>query len=155
MNTMSKQYDDMLTVNPIFKDRLPNAYLVGDTTTSIPYFFHALHCQVVLIVCYIVTIIFGFKTWKAMAENHLDLTPEREEMQREISRIMILQAIYPVIAMGIPLFALAAVPFLNGGAADFYWLGMVGIGLINIIPILNSLSVIFVIPQYRKAVIGQ
>ncbi|CAD5228807.1 unnamed protein product [Bursaphelenchus okinawaensis] len=155
MHEKSKVYDDMLELNPIFKNNLPNAYLVGDSRTFNMNRLHVLHCQIVLIVCYAFTIVFGYKTWKIMKSHQHELTPERREMQTEISRIIVLQAIYPVVAMAIPLFFLAAVPFMHDESGDkfnFYWLGMVGIGLVNLIPILNCISVIFVIPQYRKAV---
>uniref|UniRef100_A0A1I7RJY8 G protein-coupled receptor n=1 Tax=Bursaphelenchus xylophilus TaxID=6326 RepID=A0A1I7RJY8_BURXY len=150
MQNRSKEYDELLELNPIFQKNLPNAYLVGDARTSHANRLHILHCQIILLVSYGVTIVAGYKTFKAIRSNRLQLNEEREEMQREISRIMVLQAIYPVVAMAIPLFFLAAVPFFHSeDEINFYWLGMVGIGLVNLIPILNSLSVIFMIPHQR------
>lgn len=58
-----------------------------------------------------------------------------------------------MVALALPLFIMALVPFLTDNL-DVHLVGVLGSSTVKLIPVLNSLSVLLVMPEYRKAVFG-
>ncbi|CAD5235710.1 unnamed protein product [Bursaphelenchus xylophilus] len=148
----SEKYDEILRENEIYRTHTPKSYIAGDAT-NIFMALHFFNCDLMIIISYAFTISFGVAIWKKLKKTIGNLNKEAANAQRYITMIMIMQATYPLVALVIPTGMIAIYPLISapGESSQF---GMVGVCMMNLIPVLNPLAVIINVPMYKNALIA-
>ncbi|CAD5228764.1 unnamed protein product [Bursaphelenchus okinawaensis] len=148
----SPKYDQILAENEIYRTHTPGSYIAGDAT-KITMALHFFNCDLMILISYAFTISFGVAIWKKLNKTIGNLNKEAANAQRYITMIMIMQATYPLIALVIPTGMIAVYPLISkpGESSQF---GLVGVCMMNLIPVLNPLAVIINVPMYKNALIS-
>uniref|UniRef100_A0A1I7RW28 G_PROTEIN_RECEP_F1_2 domain-containing protein n=2 Tax=Bursaphelenchus xylophilus TaxID=6326 RepID=A0A1I7RW28_BURXY len=107
------------------------------------------HYQIIITTFYSMVLYFGYKTWRQLHVRHLHIAAQVQNAQRTILKTMIMQALYPVIIFLLPIVTALLSIFVD---IDFVTAGYILTAAIYFIPILNSLSVLALIPSYRRMV---
>ncbi|CAD5228574.1 unnamed protein product [Bursaphelenchus okinawaensis] len=148
----SKEYTKILAENPIYTNDMPSDYIAGDAHELNAMFAHFANCDLIIMAAYGAVFYFGYQISKTLKRTMGNLSRETAAAQRHITRIMVLQALYPLISLVIPTGAIALYPLIATPGVMIQ-LGFFGCISMNLIPVLNPLSVLLVIPMYRQAII--
>ncbi|CAD5214513.1 unnamed protein product [Bursaphelenchus xylophilus] len=106
--------------------------------------------QVVLTSFYVLLIFFGIKTQLTLRRNIYRSSQKTMEGQRLILRSMAMQAFCPVVTFYLPCSLFIVFAFLKVDLLDSsYYLG----SLVHFLPLLNPISVLTLIPSYRRHVL--
>ncbi|CAD5222366.1 unnamed protein product [Bursaphelenchus xylophilus] len=126
-------------------------YFVGDADVMKWLNLHLLDCVMMITVSYAVTYIYYRKTQKYLRRYEKSVSPSTLKAQRQVGMVLALQAIYPLIVLGVPSLIgnLAPILGLNSTA-----LGNVLICTVHTTPVLNALAVIVLVPAYRRATVS-
>uniref|UniRef100_A0A1I7RK02 N-acetyltransferase domain-containing protein n=1 Tax=Bursaphelenchus xylophilus TaxID=6326 RepID=A0A1I7RK02_BURXY len=138
-------YTKILAENPIYTNDMPSDYIAGDARELNAMFVHFADCNLIIIVCYGAVFWFGYQISQTLKRTMGSLSKQTAAAQKHITRIMALQALYPLISLVIPTGAIALYPLI-ASPRQMIQLGFFGCISMNLIPILNPLSVLLVIP---------
>ncbi|CAD5209817.1 unnamed protein product [Bursaphelenchus okinawaensis] len=103
------------------------------------------NCQLMQLIEYGMMCYFGHKIIMYMKKN---TTPSTYKAQVYVVKVMVLQAVYPLILYFIPLFALIFSIFTGKSFATFGYVCSISVQLFTL---LSTLSVLLFIPTYRRA----
>ncbi|CAD5220420.1 unnamed protein product [Bursaphelenchus okinawaensis] len=120
-------------------------YMVGngDNLEVVAHFFGT---QVINVVAYIVIFIVHHRITRHLKDQGAKLSSSSAYSQRRLSLVMKLQAIYPGLVFGIPCFFATTMTQLK---MDVGWSGLYIATSISLLPVVNSLTMLFVIPSFR------
>ncbi|CAD5222318.1 unnamed protein product [Bursaphelenchus xylophilus] len=138
-------YDKMLREKGIPEEDL--VYVAGDKHANWWLLPHFGSCMLMVIVSYTAIIIVYIKTQKVLRRFEIHMTASTRQAQRQMTRIILLQAFYPIILLCFPSFFFAFAPIINF-KSDY--LGIVCVISIHLTPILNSMAVVLCVPSYRR-----
>ncbi|CAD5213712.1 unnamed protein product [Bursaphelenchus xylophilus] len=100
---------------------------------------------------YCIAIYFGIKVIRQI--RLVDPTVQRSlHAQRYMIRVLVLQALYPMFLLSLPASLMIIIAYF--GYTTISWFYVLSI-LLQSLPLLNSLSVIFLVPAFRRLFTGQ
>ncbi|CAD5208491.1 unnamed protein product [Bursaphelenchus xylophilus] len=102
-----------------------------------------------IVVFYIMLAYFGLRIVRVMAKS--SVVSSTAKAQRHVVRVIVLQAIYPAILNVLPIFLVA---FLNLFGVTSPLAPYFAAASFQLMPILNTLTIVFLIPSYRRAAIS-
>ncbi|CAD5217599.1 unnamed protein product [Bursaphelenchus okinawaensis] len=139
------RYDKMLLDEGVEGKEL--IYIAGDKGANLWIIPHFGSCMLMVSVSYILIVIFYRKTKAHLKRFEVHMTSSTRRAQRQMTRIILLQAFYPIVLLGIPSFFFAFAPIINFKSKN---LGVICIVSVHLTPFLNSLSVVLCVPTYRR-----
>ncbi|KAI6202457.1 hypothetical protein M3Y96_00951000 [Aphelenchoides besseyi] len=139
--------EPILRENPVFADeKLEYVVWNGNHIANSLQFADV---QLITFGCYAIIGWTGYKTQKKLTESISTMRSSTVAAQRQMTKLMIMQAAYPFVALVFPL-AFGCLMTLFGVSAG--WGNQIMVLAISLIPILNAFSVILVIPSFRRAI---
>ncbi|KAI6198004.1 hypothetical protein M3Y94_01293300 [Aphelenchoides besseyi] len=139
--------ESILRENPVFADeKLEYVVWNGNHIVNSLQFADV---QVITFGCYAIIAWTGYKTQKKLTESISTMRSSTVAAQRQMTKLMIMQAAYPFVTLVFPL-AFGCLMTLFGVSAS--WGNQIMVLAISLIPILNAFSVILVIPSFRRAI---
>uniref|UniRef100_A0A1I7RWQ4 Uncharacterized protein n=1 Tax=Bursaphelenchus xylophilus TaxID=6326 RepID=A0A1I7RWQ4_BURXY len=140
-----KEYEPLMRRNPMFREHMP-VFTVAITTSLITQ-LHMLHSMLIVCVAYSVVVYCAVKTLQRLKDTQDSLSKETLAAQRQLTVIMFIQAINPLIMLNMPICLSFTLTLLNVTVSGFSFIIS---PLPYVIPIVNPLCVIFVIPSFRS-----
>ncbi|CAD5222368.1 unnamed protein product [Bursaphelenchus xylophilus] len=126
-------------------------YYVSDTEAEEWLRIHLLNSVFIITTAYIVTYVYYRKTQKYLQRYEANVRPATLKAQKQVGMILALQALYPMIVLGIPIIIGNLVPIIGINSST---LGNVLISIVHTTPILNAVSIIIFVPSYRRATVA-
>ncbi|CAD5222319.1 unnamed protein product [Bursaphelenchus xylophilus] len=138
-------YDAILRGQGVAEEDL--IYVAGDKDANWWLIPHFGSCMLMTVASYTTIIVVYIKTQKVLQQFEAHMTVSTRRAQRQMTRIILLQAFYPVVLLCFPSFFMAFGPLIN---VKSDYLGIVCEISVHLIPILNSIAVVSCIPSYRR-----
>ncbi|CAD5214204.1 unnamed protein product [Bursaphelenchus xylophilus] len=101
---------------------------------------------------YLIMFYFGYKIVMKMKEYSKRTINTTEKLQQKVVRVMVLQAIYPLILFLLPSFAIGICVLFGVNFEDLTYLASAAIELM---PLLSTLTVILLVPSYKRQICGK
>ncbi|KAI1714904.1 serpentine type 7TM GPCR chemoreceptor str domain-containing protein [Ditylenchus destructor] len=142
----------ILAQNPYFIDNL-NTFVVLSQNNSYS-FCHTSFVAIIVVTSYLAVTYTAIKTLRHLKSARLSMSQQTRQMHDSFTRLLIVQAFIPLILLFLPILLLIlAVTILPVEMPPEF--GIIFSTTIAIIPLANSLSIIFIVPQYRRIVLGK
>ncbi|CAD5222479.1 unnamed protein product [Bursaphelenchus xylophilus] len=142
----SPKYDKLLIDNG-FEQYAGRNYYVGDVEANVWLIPHLGSCNTTVLLSYVLTYFYRKRTQRYLQRFGTDVTRSTLRAQKQMGRVMMLQALYPTVVFGLPCLILATSPIIGFSSK---WLGNILIVSVHTLPTLNALSVIICVPSYRR-----
>ncbi|CAD5222473.1 unnamed protein product [Bursaphelenchus xylophilus] len=142
----SPKYDKLLIDNG-FAQYAGRNYYVGDVEANIWLIPHLGSCNLTVSLSYVLTYFYYKRTQRYLQRFSTEVTKSTLRAQKQMGRIMMLQALYPTVVFGLPCLILATSPIIGFSSK---WLGSVMVIAVHTLPTLNALSVITCVPSYLQ-----
>ncbi|CAD5233523.1 unnamed protein product [Bursaphelenchus xylophilus] len=145
-----REYEHLLRRNPLFHDNVPVFTLgVKDSPKAA---LHMLDCIFIVAVAYSIVIYCALKTIKKLRVAKESMSRTTLAAQRQLTVIMIIQGLNPLIIINTPIFVAVLFTLFN---VTLQGISYFITPIIAFIPIVNSLSVICIVPSFRRFVLRQ
>ncbi|CAD5223466.1 unnamed protein product [Bursaphelenchus okinawaensis] len=147
----SAYYDEILKKSLENPNAVVNGYLVGEVHEFNAMAMHFSNVFVIMAISYtfIILMIYLSKQTVTLQKNEM-MTKQTAAVQRQITRIIYFQALYPVFVIGFP--CLLFPIFVVQGKTVPY-IGEWAMFSMHTPPLVNSLAVILCVPSYRRFVV--
>ncbi|CAD5233504.1 unnamed protein product [Bursaphelenchus xylophilus] len=133
--------------HPLYSFNTPT-FVTGDTENLGPI-VHFASSQLSVVVLYVIIIYTGRKIHKVLHSGDLSMSKSTKEAQKKLNKVMALQATYPGVIVGLPVVVATVMAQLKMDAA---WTGMYLVTSVSTIPVINAITVLLVIPSFRKRI---
>uniref|UniRef100_A0A1I7SHX1 G protein-coupled receptor n=2 Tax=Bursaphelenchus xylophilus TaxID=6326 RepID=A0A1I7SHX1_BURXY len=143
----SEEDTAILKSHPMYTFDTPT-YVNGDVK-NLSTMIHFTSSQVVIILLYVVVVITGRRIHKVLNSEQVKMSKNTRDAQSKLTTVMLLQATYPGIIVGTPVFIGCGMAQMK---MDVLWSGMYFVTSISFIPIANALTVLLVIPSFRRRI---
>ncbi|CAD5233505.1 unnamed protein product [Bursaphelenchus xylophilus] len=107
--------------------------------------------QISIVVLYVIIVTTGRRIQKVLNSDTLNMSTNTKDAQKKLNKVMALQATYPGLIVGLPVLLATIMAQLK---MDVSWSGMYIAPSISAIPIINAITVLLVIPSFRKRIMG-
>ncbi|CAD5222475.1 unnamed protein product [Bursaphelenchus xylophilus] len=142
----SPKYDKLLIDNG-FEQYAGRNYYVGDVEANIWLIPHLGSCNTTVLLSYVLIYFYYKITQRYLQRFDANVTKATLRAQKQMGRVMMLQALYPTVVFGLPCLIAATSPIIG---VTSKWLGNVLVVAVHTLPTLNALSVITCVPSYRE-----
>ncbi|CAD5233506.1 unnamed protein product [Bursaphelenchus xylophilus] len=139
----------ILQGHPLYSFDTPT-FVTGDTANLGPI-LHFACSQISVVVLYVIIVTTGKRIHKALNSDTLNMSKNTKNAQKKLNKVMVLQATYPGLIVGLPVVLATAMAQLK---MDASWSGMYFAPSISTIPIINAFTVLLVIPSFRRRILG-
>uniref|UniRef100_A0A1I7SI53 G protein-coupled receptor n=2 Tax=Bursaphelenchus xylophilus TaxID=6326 RepID=A0A1I7SI53_BURXY len=147
---VTPQDTEILRQHPAYQEDTP-VYMAVDPT-SVRSTAHLIFTQVIIFGVYVVIVYTASKINKKVRDATAGMSKYTRKAHRQLNKVMIMQALYPGILLGTPVIvACVGVEF----RLDVPWLGIYLVPSASLLPIVNAITVMTVIPSIRKRVFGR
>ncbi|CAD5213425.1 unnamed protein product [Bursaphelenchus okinawaensis] len=111
-----------------------------------------LDAQVMFIVQYSFILYYGYKIIKKMKEKRMLNMSSTQKAQQYVIRVMFVQALYPFLVFFLPITLLMICIRQDYNVEK---LGYAAYGLMQLFPLLNCLSILLLVPSYRRKLMNE
>ncbi|CAD5233499.1 unnamed protein product [Bursaphelenchus xylophilus] len=139
----------MIQEHPMYMHDTPT-YMIVDPKNPI-HSVHVVFSQLIVVVVYVVVIYTSRKINEKLKEASAGMSKPTRDAQRQLNRVMVLQATYPAIIVGCPVIVATVFAQLH---LDVLWCGLYLAPSVSLIPIANALTMILVIPTFRRRLLN-
>ncbi|CAD5233501.1 unnamed protein product [Bursaphelenchus xylophilus] len=139
----------MIQEHPMYTHNTPTYMIVDPRKPS--HSVHLVFSQLIVVVVYVVVIYTSRKINEKLKKASETMSSSTRDAQRQLNRVMILQATYPAIIVGCPVLMATGFTQLH---LDILWCGLYLVPSVSLIPIANSVTMILVIPAFRKRLLS-
>ncbi|CAD5233503.1 unnamed protein product [Bursaphelenchus xylophilus] len=146
---ISLEATKLLQEHPMYKEDTPG-YAILDPTKPAAL-AHTFCSQLIIVFVYVVIYFTGKRISRKLNDAAGDMSSSTKDAQKQLNRVMILQAAYPGLIVALPI-VIATV--LAQFRFDVLWCGMYLAPSISLIPIANSVTILFFIPSFRRRILG-
>ncbi|CAD5222484.1 unnamed protein product [Bursaphelenchus xylophilus] len=136
----------ILKADPVWSPNTPN-FFVGDQH----YFPAAMHFSVsflIVAISYLIVIVVGLKIYLQLRKVRFCMSKGTLEAQNQLTKILLIQAIIPFLSLSGPVMAVTAASLFS---VEVPLLGYVMTYTAMWLPVVNSVSAILIIPNYRRS----
>ncbi|CAD5233811.1 unnamed protein product [Bursaphelenchus xylophilus] len=121
---------------------------VIDTTNKIGV-MNGYYTTVTAVMAFLLVVYYGGKTWMALTKDPEKMTAKTKKLNRDMSAILVLQAILPPLFLYLPitLFHINVVP-----EAFYPFLGLSSSFGVSVVPLLDALVVLLILPAFRQTI---
>ncbi|CAD5228073.1 unnamed protein product [Bursaphelenchus xylophilus] len=121
-------------------------YRVGDCANSKLMAVHMSNCMVMTVASYIVIMIVYQRTREAFIRMEPQMTEQTKKVQKQMERVIFIQAVFPIVVLFIPGTVLPIASLLKINVT------MMGefVAIMHTTPVFNSFSVVLCVPTYRR-----
>ncbi|CAD5222316.1 unnamed protein product [Bursaphelenchus xylophilus] len=141
----SKEYDILL--KDLNVDSNGRKYTVGDVVRNSWIIPHFVNCIAMVTASYVTMYVYYMKTKRCLTRFEDHLSETTKIAQKQMKRVLVLQALYPIFLICLPCLIMPIAPLINYNSIA---LGRFCMSALHMTPALSSLSVIFCVPSYRK-----
>ncbi|CAD5220340.1 unnamed protein product [Bursaphelenchus okinawaensis] len=138
----------IIRTHPMYAKDTPQ-YMSGDTS-NFGAIAHFMCSQVSILVMYCIIIFTGRRIYKLL-NTDVEMSQNTRNAQKKLNMVMTLQATYPGLIVGLPVVVATG---LAEAKYDIEWGGIYFVTSISCIPIINSLTVLVVIPSFRRRILS-
>ncbi|CAD5233497.1 unnamed protein product [Bursaphelenchus xylophilus] len=140
---------ELIREHPMYMHDTPTYIIVDPRKPAAK--LHILSTQLNVIFMYIVIFYTGRKINSKLREASKSMSQSTKNAQRQLTRVMVLQAVYPTIIICIPTMVATVFTQLRMDAA---WAGLYMVPCATLVPFVNSVTLLLVIPSFRRRFFG-
>ncbi|CAD5228077.1 unnamed protein product [Bursaphelenchus xylophilus] len=144
-------YDSVFELDPVISslDYIP-PYRVGDCVNSKLMAVHMANCIVITVLSYLVIVVVYARTKVEFVRMEDKMSDQTKKVQKQMERVIFIQAVFPVFVNFIPSTALPIASLLN---INYTFTGEF-VAIMHTTPLFNSFSVVLCVPSYRRIFFG-
>ncbi|CAD5233502.1 unnamed protein product [Bursaphelenchus xylophilus] len=147
--SISEENTKMVQQHPMYSNDTPG-YMIDDPS-KLAQSIHTFCSQMIVVWVYAVIYYTGKRIGQKLKEADGVMTTSTRDAQKQLNRVMILQAAYPAVIVALPIIMATILAQLQ---FNMRWCGMYLVPSISLIPIANSLTILFLIPSFRRRILG-
>ncbi|CAD5230699.1 unnamed protein product [Bursaphelenchus okinawaensis] len=145
----TEYYTNLIKEHPMYTNDTPG-YMVIDPA-NLPALLHTMMSQCIVVSTYVVIFYTGGKINQKLNEASGSMSASTKDAQKQLNRVMILQAFYPAVIAALPIIVATVLAQFK---FDTLWCGFYLAPSISLIPIANSVTILFVIPSFRRRIVN-
>ncbi|CAD5230685.1 unnamed protein product [Bursaphelenchus okinawaensis] len=143
----SEEHTMLIKEHPMYMFDTPT-YIVLDPQKPLPL-FHTMVTQLIVFAVYVLIFYTGRQINQRLNEASTSMSDRTKDAQRQLNRVMVLQAAYPAVIVGLPVLVATICTQLQ---LNILWSGLYLVPSVSVIPIANSLTIMLVIPTFRRRI---
>ncbi|KAI6170217.1 hypothetical protein M3Y98_01216700 [Aphelenchoides besseyi] len=147
-NEGSHHYTLELKSNGLFAVETP-PFSVVDAST-IKGAIHLVNTNLITTASYVVVFWTGTRIHRMLRASRMHMSSATIAVQKQLTMILCLQSFYPFVMLAVPIFLAAGLPLFGLKSRG---LGLILCCLVTGLPLINAVTVIFVVPSFRRAVL--
>ncbi|KAI6195933.1 hypothetical protein M3Y94_01047600 [Aphelenchoides besseyi] len=147
-NEGSQHYTLELKANGLFAEETPPFSVVDASTFKGAV--HLANTNLITTASYVVVFWTGTRIHRMLRASRMHMSSATLAVQQQLTMILFLQAFYPFVMLALPIFLAAGLPLFGLKARG---LGLILCSLVSVLPLANAVTVIFVVPTFRRVVL--
>ncbi|KAI6189609.1 hypothetical protein M3Y97_00027200 [Aphelenchoides bicaudatus] len=147
-DSSGNRFQQIIAQNLLFAEDTPTVN-VYDATKLVPV-LHLLHGNFICSCLYGTIIFTGYKVHKTLAFSRRFMSRNTINVQNQLTKIMVLQAVYPLISLVTPILLYCTGPLFH---VTLPFVGLFLSVTVSLIPIVNSLTTCVIIPSFRRSIL--